>query len=360
VPQVSPGARFEAFRPQIERAIARVYASGRFILGEEVGGFERRFAGYLGAGHAIGVANGTDAITLALNGLAIGPGDEVVTVALTAPATAVGILRAGARVRFADVDARTRCVSAETLEEALTPTTRAIVVVHLHGRPAPMHDLMTLARSRGVRVVEDCAHAHGATLAGRKAGTFGDAAAFSFYPTKNLGAPGDGGAVVTDDPDVAARVRAARQYGLDEVGRGVGFGLNSRLDELHAAVLSELLEELDAHNEQRRRLAARYREALAGLDLAAPEDCEGHVYHQFAIEVDERDDLRRHLAAAGIGTGIHYPLGLQRHPSFAAPCDLPVTDRLSRRLISLPIQPEIAEPHFQAIVDALRSYCSAR
>jgi dTDP-4-amino-4,6-dideoxygalactose transaminase len=225
-----------------------------------------------------------------------------------------------------------------------------------------MREPMTLARLRGVRVVEDCAHAHGATIDGRKAGTSGDAAAFSFYPTKNLGAPGDGGAVVTDDPDVAARVRAARQYGLDDTGAAMGFGLNSRLDELHAAVLSELLGNLDAHNARRQRLAARYREALAGLDLAPPEDCDGHVYHQFAIEVDgrERDDLRRHLAEAGIGTGIHYPLGLQHHPAFAAFRDLPVTDRLSRRLISLPIQPEIAEPHFQAIIDALRSYCSTR
>ena len=221
-----------------------------------------------------------------------------------------------------------------------------------------MHEVVALARSRGLRVVEDCAHAHGAIFGDRKVGTFGDAAAFSFYPTKNLGGPGDGGAVVADDPDAAARVRAARQYGLDTAGTAVELGVNSRLDELHAAILTELLAGLDAQNEARHRLAARYREALARLHFAMPDDCRGHVYHQFAIEIDERerDRLRRHLSDAGVGTGVHYPLGLQHHPIFAAASELPVTDGLSRRLISLPIQPEVAEPHFDAIVAALRSY----
>ena len=361
IPQALPGARFSVNRGRVDAAVRRVFASGSFVLASEVEHFEQAFAEYLGVRFCIGVGNGTDAITLALKGLGIGDGDEVVTVGLTAAATGVAIQRASAAIRFVDVAPVTRCMDLTALRAAITGRTAAVVVVHLHGYPCPMHEIIALTRQSGAVVVEDCAHAHGATLNGRRLGSLGDAAAFSFYPTKNLGAPGDGGAVVTNDAGVAARIRTARQYGWRDGQAGVscGFGMNSRLDELHAAVLAELLPDLDVQNERRKAIASRYREALDGLGYRLPADSAGHVYHQFAIEVDldDRDRLRKFLESEGIGTGVHYPVGLQHHPAFAAAaCNLPVTDRLAQSMLSLPVQPEVAEPHLDEIVAALRKY----
>ncbi len=354
VPSADPGLYFRAHYHRLQRAYDRVFSSGRFILGEEVRFFERRFADYLGVEHCVGVASGTDAVTLALYGVGVRPGDEVITVSLTASGTGVGIMRLGALMRFVDVDPRTKCMDPGKLEEALTEQTRAVVVVHLHGHPAPMPDIMKIAGTHGIGVVEDCAQAHGASIGGRKVGGFGHAAAFSFYPTKNLGAPGDAGAVATNDPEVAERIRSARQYGWNESKVSDGYGVNSRLDEIHAAVLNELLGVLDDGNQRRRRLADRYRAVLGPLPVALPAPHEGNVYHQFVIETEEREGLKAYLREAGIGTSVHFAHGLHHQPAFSdRSAHLPVTDRLCRTMISLPIQPEIAEPHFDAIAEAL-------
>jgi dTDP-4-amino-4,6-dideoxygalactose transaminase len=360
IPRADPTRRFAARRAQIDRAIARVLDSGRYILGEEVAAFETEFARYLGARHAVGVGSGTQALSLALVALGIKPGDEVVTVAMTFVATAIAIEDVGAKPVFVDVDPQTRCMDPGMLEAAIGSATAAILPVHLHGIPAAMGAINAIAQRHGLAVLEDCAHAHGATIDGRRAGTFGHAAAFSFYPTKGLGGLGDGGAVVTGDAAVAARLRRLRNYGFDEAGRSVGEGTNSRLDELQAAVLRVLLGDLDAQNAQRRALARDYRTALAGAAAGLPPADEGAVYHQYAVTVDARDAVRQRLLCRhGIDTGIHYPLAVHQHPRFARPVSLPVTERLAREFLSLPIQPEVATGQTARIADALRESIDA-
>jgi dTDP-3-amino-3,4,6-trideoxy-alpha-D-glucose transaminase len=354
VAQAAPGLRFAARRADIEDAIARVFDRGTFILGEEVEAFEAEFAAYLGTDHAVGVSSGTDALRITLAALAVGPGDEVVTVAMTAVATASAIESVGAKPVFVDID-HTRCMDPAALEAAISPATAAILPVHLHGHPAPMERIMRIAERRGLAVVEDCAQSHGASIDGKRTGTFGHAAAFSFYPTKNLGAAGDAGAIVTNDPALAARVRRLRQYGFDETQRCVGPGWNGRLDELQAAILRVLLPDLDAQNEERRALAAHYRSRLAGAALGLPPEHDGAVFHQFAVAVKNRDEIRQRLAMThNIGTGLHYALGIHQHPHFVrVPCSLPVTERLARETLSLPIQPEVASGCIERIADAL-------
>jgi dTDP-3-amino-3,4,6-trideoxy-alpha-D-glucose transaminase len=348
IPIADPAARFRTLEADLRAAMDSVMGAGRYILGPSVDAFEGEFARYLGAGNCIGVANGTDAITLALLGLGVEPGDEVICPALTAHGTAIGIIRAGAKPVFADVTEATRCLDPRSVEERIGPRTSAIVAVHLHGHAAPVDILRELADSSGLCLVEDAAQAHGAKLGERRLGTFGHAAAFSFYPTKNLGCLGDGGMVVAT-AEAAERVRRLRCYGWDADRVSNEPGFNSRLDELQAAVLRVLLPTLDRDNDRRRAIAARYRRAFAGTALGLPPTDEGAVYHQFAVLAEKRDDLRAWLHAAGIGTDIHYPLGLHRMPAFPR-AELPVTDSLARRLVSLPIQPEVAEPHVDRIV----------
>ena len=261
----------------------------------------------------------------------------------------MGILHADARPRFVDVDPVTRCIDPEAIEAGIGPRTAAIVPVHLHGHLAEMRHVMAIAERHDLVVVEDCAQAHGATeeTTGRRAGSFGTAAAFSFYPTKNLGCAGDGGAVVTHDIGVAQRLRALRSYGWEDERRvSAGLGFNSRLDELQAAMLNVMLDHLDDGNRERAEIAGEYRQVLssAGEAITLPRADPGAVHHQFAIEVADRDRLRRWLLERGIGTGVHYPLGLHAQPAFAAvapPGGLPVTERLAERFVSLPIQPEV-------------------
>lgn len=354
IPASDPKSRFDLARDDIRLAIERVFDRGQFICGPETEAFEDEFAAYLGARHVVGVSCGTDAIELALVAAGLRPGDEVITVSLTAVATAIAIEEAAGVPRFVDVNPATRCMDPDGLASAIGPRTVAIVPVHLHGIPAPMDEILAIAERHALLVVEDCAQAHGATHRGRRVGTFGHAAAFSFYPTKNLGAAGDGGAVATSDARIAARIRRMRSYGWDDRRVSAGPGANRRLDELQAAILRVLLPRLEAANAERRQLAAQYRCGLAELPIEMPPDDEGAVYHQFAVAVDRRDALQAVLARRGIQTGIHYPFGVHQQPRFASgTSELPHTERLVKRLLSLPIQPEIARNHLPRIVQAI-------
>lgn len=356
IPQAAPSRRIARFRAEVDCAVAAVIGGDAYILGETVEAFEHAFAQAVDAPHCVGVASGTDAIALALRALGIGPGDEVIVPALTFAGTAQAVLQCGALPRLVDVDPASRCLDPKAAAEAVGPRTAAIVPVHLFGHPADMAALTALARQHGLVVVEDCAQSHGAMLDGRPLGSFGHAAAYSFYPTKNLGGIGDGGAVTIADPALAARLRALRNYGFDGSERiSRGYGVNARLDALQAAILHALLPHLRTGNAERRDIARRYRAVLSETGCGLPPDAPGAVYHQFAITHPERDRFRQHLSEAGISTAIHYAPGLHRHPAFAegarSPC--PVTDTLAGSLLSLPIQPEIAAEAPDAVAAAL-------
>lgn len=348
IAQTDPRAEYLACRNEIEAAIHATLEAGRYILGEQVAAFEREFAAYLGAGHAIGVASGTDALTLALRACGVGPGDEVITVSHTAVATVVGIEHSGATPVLVDVDAQTFTLDPARLPDALTPRTRAIVPVHLYGQPADMGGILTFARRHGLKVVEDCAQAHGAAWRGsadapwQKAGTLGDAAAFSFYPTKNLGALGDGGCVVTNDPALADQTRLLREYGWRERYISDAPGWNSRLDEIQAAVLRVKLRKLDEWNARRNEVAAFYHRSFSATPIVTPAVAARgrHVFHQYVVRVNGRDAVRAALARAGIATAIHYPAPIHAQPAYRAlarPGRLPVTEALRGEILSLPM-----------------------
>jgi dTDP-4-amino-4,6-dideoxygalactose transaminase len=309
----------------------------------------------------VAVAHGTDAIELALRAAGIGAGDEVVTTPLTAVATVCAIERAGARPVFADVDPVTATLDPAAVRAALTPRTRAVVPVHLYGRPADMSGLLEVARSARLLVVEDCAQAHGARLAGRLVGTFGQMAAFSFYPTKNLGAFGDAGAVLTADAALAQRLRRLRNYGQAQRYHHVERGVNSRLDDLQAAVLRVSLAHLDEHNEERRRLAGRYRQQLRGVALPPDGPVLRHVYHLFVIRHADRDGLGRRLAGHGIGTMAHYPLPVHRQPAYAdlgfGPGSLSAAERAAREVLSLPLYVGLSEADVDHVCAAVAECC---
>lgn len=355
-------AAYHAHKDEIDAAVAHVLQSGWYILGEQVRAFEQEFAAYCGAEHAVGVASGTDALLLALRALEIGPGDEVITVAHTAVATAVAIELSGATPVFVDVEPATCTLDPTRLAAAVTPRTRAVVPVHLYGRAANIDPIRETARAHGLHVIEDCAQAHGATYKGRCVGSLGDAAAFSFYPTKNLGAGGDGGAVVVQDAALAERLRWLRQYGWKERYISSIAGYNSRLDELQAAILRVKLRHLDADNAARRKLAAVYRQALADLPLELPAEpaAGNHVYHLFVVQSDKRDALRSHLAARGVGTAIQYPVPVHLQPAYAhlgrGAGSLPVTEQLAGRILSLPMYPEMPLEDATAVAQAVRQF----
>jgi dTDP-4-amino-4,6-dideoxygalactose transaminase len=349
-----------AVRDELDAAADRVLGSGQFLFGGEVESFEESFAAWCGAVHAVGVANGTDAITIALQAVGVGAGDEVITVANSCIPTAVGIENAGAIPVLVDAEPVTRTIDVTQVDAAITPRTRAILPVHLYGQCADLGPLLQIARARGLALVEDCAQAHGAEIDGRRAGSIGDAAAFSFYPTKNLGALGDGGAVVTNDAAVAERVRLLGNYGERERFEHVLHGRNSRLDALQAAFLSAKLPHLEAWTERRRGIAARYAAALEGTGVRAPVEAPGrrHVYHLYVVETDGRDAFRATLGATGIETAVHYPRPIHLQPAYRALGEgrsLPVSERLASRLVSLPIYPELTDDEVEAVAAALRS-----
>jgi dTDP-3-amino-3,4,6-trideoxy-alpha-D-glucose transaminase len=356
--------RFMSLVPQdadaraIREAIDRVVARGWFVLGPEVDAFEAEFAAASGAAHAVGVGTGTDAIALILRALGIGPGDEVITSPLSAAYSALAIMMAGARPVFADIDPERLTLDAVQAERAITPRTKAILPVHLYGQPADMDAIAAVASTHRLALVEDCCQAHLATANGRPVGTIGVAGAFSFYPTKNLGALGDGGAIVTNDAALAERVRRLRNGGQRDRYHHETFGVNSRLDEMQAAILRARLPQLRAWTERRRALAARYRAALTGAPVRVPRECDaGHVYHLFVVRSSDRAALQAHLAQRGVETLIHYPIPIPRQPALAAasPASCPHADAACADVLSLPFSPSIGD----ADVDELASAVSA-
>jgi dTDP-4-amino-4,6-dideoxygalactose transaminase len=366
IPQSSPLADYLAHRAEIDQAMTRVLESGRYILGREVEAFESEFATYLGLAGAVGVANGTDALELALRALGVGLGDAVYTVSHTAVATVAAIERTGAVPVLLDVDDETFTLDPDRLATALAHShdlggarPRAIVPVHLYGHPANMPAILDIARRAGLLVVEDCSQAHGARLGGQPVGTFGDAASFSFYPTKNLGALGDGGLVASDDPTVATRVRELRQYGWRDRYVSATPGMNSRLDELQAAVLRVKLRHLDAENDRRRAIAARYEARLRGSAVRPPTVSVGsrHVFHQYVIRTKSRDTLRKRLRDRGVATAIHYPVAVHRQPAYTGrvpiPHNLAVTDRLVDEIVSLPVFPALSDADVDRVSEAI-------
>jgi len=341
----------------IRGAIDRVIASGWFVLGPEVEAFEGEFAAAMRAPHAVGVGTGTDAIALILRALGIGPGDEVITTPLSAAYTSLAVMMTGARPVFADIDPVRMTIDPDRIARAIGPRTRAILPVHLYGQPADMTAIETLAATHRLAVVEDCCQAHLATAAGRPVGTIGVAGAFSFYPTKNLGAFGDGGAVVTRDAALAGRIRQLRNGGQTDRYRHESAGINSRLDEIQAAILRARLPHLAAWTSKRRSLAAGYRLALAGAPVNVPEECEaGHVYHLFVVRSRARAALQAGLAAAGIETLIHYPMPIPRQPALAGtePADCPVAAGVCDELLSLPLYPSLTDADAARVAAAVR------
>ncbi len=349
-------------RQEVDEAVTRVLDSGVFVLGAEVEAFELEFASYCGVDHAIGVASGTDAITIALRAAGISPGDEVITAANTCVPTVSGIEAAGAIPVLADVNLQTCTLSPESVASAVTKRTHAIVAVHLYGRLADMAALGEIARRRGLVLVEDAAQAHGAAFAGRRAGGLGDVAAFSFYPTKNLGALGDAGAVLTNDATVAQRARQLRAYGERERYESVLHGWNSRLDPIQAAVLRVRLPRLDDANRRRAEVARRYADLLGDvptLQLPA-EGCRGaHAYHLFALRVADRGALRTRLAARGVQTLVHYPIPIHQHPAYSklsrSPTGLVASEQLSREVLSLPLYPGIEDAEVDLVASSVRA-----
>jgi dTDP-4-amino-4,6-dideoxygalactose transaminase/predicted dehydrogenase len=348
--------------PEIRSRFEQVVRQGAFTLGDELTSFESEFAAYCGVAHCAGVSDGTSALRLALTAIGVGPGDEVITVPFTFVGTVEAIWDVGARPVLVDIDSATRCMSPALLAEALTPRTRAVIPVHIHGHLAPLKEISEICAAAGVPVLEDAAQAHGARLDGRPAGSLGSAAAFSFYPTKNLGAFGDGGAVVSDDAELIELVRSLRHHGSlpDDPNRHVRAGGTARLDNVQAAVLRVKLPWLDDWNAQRRQTASRYRRLLAELPLALPPDdpaASGHAYHVFAVEVPDRERVRDALLAEGVETGVHYPDPVHRQPVWRGrepeSPSFPASEALAERVLSLPLFPGITEREVETVATAL-------
>ena len=367
--QNDPRASYLAYRPEFDEAWRRVMESGRYILGPEVEAFEREFAAYVGVPFAVATASGTDALHLALLACGVGPGDAVLTVSHTAVATAAAIVECGAQPVFVDIDAATFTMHPHGLEDAIrrhraaanqSATLKAVVPVHLYGHPADMKAIRAVAETHALVVVEDCAQSHGAAIDGRKTGTWGDAAAFSFYPTKNLGAFGDGGMIVTAVARLADKCRGLREYGWDRDRVSQSHGFNSRLDELQAAMLRVKLRHLDADNAGRARIAAIYSGLLDRVRLVAPvtRPRATHVYHQYVVRTRQRDRLRDQLREHGIETAVPYPRAVHQHPAYQAmtpPGELAATERAVAEVLSLPIYPQLAEAAARTIAQQINA-----
>jgi dTDP-3-amino-3,4,6-trideoxy-alpha-D-glucose transaminase len=359
------GVRFQPPIPRedadaVRRAIDRVVASGWFILGPEVEAFEQEFADACGASYAVGVGTGTDAIALILRAIGIGRGDEVITTPLTAAFTGLAITMTGAVPVFADVDADRLTIDPDAVERAITPRTRAIMPVHLYGQPADMARIEAVASRHNLAIVEDCCQAHLATAAGRRVGTIGVAGAFSFYPTKNLGALGDGGAVITNDRALADTIKRLRNGGQTAKYRHeIPGAVNSRLDEMQAAILRARLPFLAAWTSSRRALARAYRTALDGSSLRIPPEFDaGHVYHLFVVRSGDRGELARHLSGRGVETLVHYPVPLTEQPALASGIrhNCPAAARACREVLSLPLHPSMSGGEIDAVASAIRDF----
>ena len=359
-----PKRNYIAHKEEIDEAVRRVLEGGWYILGDEAASFEREFAGYVGVSHGIGAGSGTEALHLAFRACGVGPGDLVVTVSHTAVATVAAIELAGAAAVLVDIDPNTFTMAASELESAVESHGRrvkAIVPVHLYGHPADMPRIMEIAASHRVIVIEDCAQSHGATITGRKTGSWGHLAAFSFYPTKNLGALGDGGAVVTDDSGLAERAQLLRQYGWRTRYISEMAGLNSRLDEVQAAILRVKLRYLDAENQRRQDIASRYDAAFSGTSLRLPvaHPNVSHAYHQYTVRSDRRDALQSRLKESGVGAAILYPQPVHLQPAYLGRVQtagkLENTERVCAEILSLPIHPHLTDDEVGRIIEAVLS-----
>jgi dTDP-4-amino-4,6-dideoxygalactose transaminase len=362
IPFLDLRAQYQRLRPQIDAAMHRVLEKGQYILGEEVAAFEHEFANYCEVGDSVAVANGTEAIQLALMACGIQAGDEVITSAFTAVATVTAIESTGARPILVDIDPETYCMDPKRVQRAITPRTRAIVPVHLYGFPADLSSLLGIAHQNYIELVEDCAQAHGARFNNKKVGSFGKAGAFSFYPTKNLGAYGDGGAIVTNDPALADRLRLLRQYGWKKEKISEGKGINSRMDELQAAILRVKLAYLEADNARRLELANLYQLRLADRQIKLPVVRSGcdPVYHLFVIRHPQRDALQRFLAGKGITTLVHYPAPVHLQKGYSdlgyAAGDFPESESASREVLSLPFYPEMTTEMVEEVCQEILAF----
>ena len=359
--------QFADLKEDITEAIGNVLQDMQLNLGPNVNAFEAEFASYLGARYAVGVGSGTDALVLALRALEIGPGDEVITVAHSFFATAEAIMLCGARPVFVDIDPATYNMDTSQLEDAVSERTKAIMPVHLYGQPADMDEVLAIAGKHNLYVIEDACQAHGATYQGKAAGTFGDIAAFSFYCSKNLGAYGEAGMVVTNDEEIALRVQMLRNHGGTVRYMHESVGLNSRLDEMQAAILRLKLHHLPAWNASRRSIAHRYSKGLAGLsgiEVPYEDPRSEHVFHLYVIRAERRDELQGYLRAQGIASGIHYPVPI--HLQRACDClgypegSLPQTETAAKQILSLPIFPEMYDEEVDSVLEAIKAFASSR
>jgi dTDP-4-amino-4,6-dideoxygalactose transaminase len=366
VPQANPGAGYFELKAELDGAVARALGSGWYILGAEGRGFEAAFAAWLGARHAVGCGNGTDALALALRALGVGPGKAVATVSHTAVATVAAIEMVGATPVLIDIDPLHYTMDPAELAEVLAhppaglPPIAAIIPVHLYGQPADLGAILALGAQYGIPVIEDCSQAHGATWAGQKVGTFSQVSCFSLYPTKNLGALGDAGVVATRDPALAEQVAALRQYGWKTHYLSDAVGVNSRLDEIQAAILRVKLEHLDRHNARRQAIAARYDAALLGTALPPPSrrPDTSHVFHQYVLRVPERAALQARLRADGVATGVHYPVPVHLQAAYQGrvalgPAQCAATSLAAHQVLSLPMFPQLTELQVETVCAAI-------
>jgi dTDP-4-amino-4,6-dideoxygalactose transaminase len=366
VPRYNFGAQVEGDLDELMTSLRDMLVNGRFELCDEVDQFESAFAAFVGVKYARGVNSGTDAITLALRGLGVGPGDEVIVPANTFYATVAAIALTGATPVLVDAEEESYLANAAQIVEVTTPRTRCIIPVHLFGKPMNLTSLLPFATTRGIFIVEDAAQAHGASLAGRQVGSFGACGCFSFHVSKNLSAPGNGGAVVTDDPRIARSIEGQRRHGQFDQGHHEIFGINSKLDAIHARVLSAKLKRLPQWNKRRREIASLYRAQLAGLPVSfqSHSDDEEHVYHLFQIRTKARDALLDHLIAAGADAVIRYPIPIHLQATFERygwkRGDFPIAEALADELLCLPIRPDMSESEVAYVTDSIRQFFSVK
>ena len=374
IPQTNPKAAYAAIKDKIDSAIHNVLDSGWYVLGQEVEKFEKNFASYLGVGFAVGVNSGTDALEVALRSLGIGENDLVLTVSHTAVATVSAIMRCGAIPVLVDIDEKTYTMEPNHLEHtinsllkrstSISGSAKAIIPVHLYGQPADMRAILEIAAKYGLSVIEDCAQAHGAEIKGGKVGSLGQIAAFSFYPTKNLGAIGDGGMVVTNSQELKQKLIHLRQYGWQKRYISSSLGINTRLDELQAAVLNQKLKFLDANNRRRIQIAAHYQRSLNRTVFRLPELADSktkHVFHQYVIQTRQRDKFKDFLQENNVGAAIHYPVPIHRQPAFdkwvlTGPGGLPHTEKVCEDILSLPIFPELRNEQLDLVCHIIKSW----
>lgn len=362
----NPKAQYLAHKDEIDKAIQRVLEGGIYILGEEVRSFEAEFSSYIGVKYGIGVASGTEALSLALKACDIKPDDEVITVSHTAVATVAAIEQVGAIPVFVDIEPEYFTIDPAYLKKAITSRTKAIIVVHLYGQPADLEAIMKIAKENNLCVIEDCAQAHGAMYRGKRVGSWGDIACFSFYPTKNLGALGDGGIVVTDNSELAEKVRLLREYGWRERYISDIPGWNSRLDELQAAVLRTKLRYLDLDNKERAKLAGMYTDMLCECSLVLPKVRESstHVFHLYVVRSSHREELRAFLRERGISTSIHYPTPVHLQPAykgrFSNSSYLQETEQTAAQVLSLPLYPQLGESAVLKVMEEIKAFESAK